>query len=251
MFFTFSKILLFLIKPMVWVVFIMLRAAFTKDEYKRKRRIIVSLILLYLFSNAFLINELGLLYEDHSSRQLDSTTYDYAIVLGGYASIDKKDNITTFSETSDRLWQAIRLLKMNKVKHLIISGGSGHLTNPKTKEAIVVKKYLNEIDIPDSLVIIESNSRNTFENATNSFKLLDSLKSKTKVLVITSAWHVPRAKLCFENNERTVDFYSTNHLFSKIRDKSPENILVPSSKALYSFELLVKEWIGYVVYLIK
>jgi len=250
MFFYLSKILLFLIKPLVWVVFIYLRSVFTKDELKRKRRLIIATILLFLFSNNFLVNELAMLYENHSTNPLDST-YDVGIVLGGFAAKDKNTGETVFYDASDRFLQALKLLKQGKIKRLIVSSGSTSILNNIDKEADAVKRYCKSIGIADSLVIAESHSRNTLENATFSFKTIDSLGIKTKPLVITSAWHIPRAKLCFNNDKHKSDYYATNYIGSGKRELTIENLLAPSTSALYNLELLVKEWVGYGVYLVK
>jgi uncharacterized SAM-binding protein YcdF (DUF218 family) len=250
MFFILSKILLFLIKPLVWVVFVLLGAIFTKDEFKRKRRLIIASCLLFLFSNSFLVNEALKAYESKGTKDLDSV-YAVGVVLGGFSTRDLNTGKTGFFEASDRFLQALKLYHEGKIKKILISSGSASVMNHSVKEADAVRAYLLSIHVPDSAIIVENQSRNTLENAKYSLAILDSLKIKTGILVISSAWHLPRAKLCFKQRGGGIDFYAT-HFYSKpIRDYSPDNLLVPSAEALAKSECLLKEWVGYVVYWLK
>jgi uncharacterized SAM-binding protein YcdF (DUF218 family) len=249
MFFYLSKILLFIIRPMVWVFVLLFSALFTKDDYKRKKRLWIATILLFLLSNNFLVNQVFLWYEDEGTAQLDST-YEVGIVLGGFSTKDKSLDRTIFFEANDRLMQALRLYHEGRIKRILISSGSAAVIGDKTKEADAVADYLKSIHFPDSAVIIENQSRNTIENFKYSFQILDSLKlGNKKNLVISSAWHIPRAKLCIK--DRNIDFYATNYLSDKKEDYSPMNLLVPSAKALLNMELLIKELVGYATYFVK
>jgi uncharacterized SAM-binding protein YcdF (DUF218 family) len=248
MFFYLSKILLFIIKPMVWIFVLLFGALLTKDEGKRKKRLLIATVLLYLFSNNFLLNEVFILYEDPGTAKLDST-YDVAIVLGGFSTRDKMLDRTVFFEANDRLMQALKLYHEGKIKRILISSGSSNVLGDQPKEGDAVRSWLKSINFPDSAVLIENQSRNTLENINFSYRILDSLKLNKKVLIISSAWHIPRVKLCTKN--RKVDFYATNYISDKKRDYSPDNLLVPSTKALMNMELLMKEVVGYIAYFVK
>jgi uncharacterized SAM-binding protein YcdF (DUF218 family) len=249
MFFYLSKILLFLIKPLIWVMAILLGAVFTKDDYKRKKRLLIATLLLFFISNSFLVNEAILLYESDGTTELDSS-YDVGLVLGGFSRKDTILNRTVFFEANDRLMQAIKLYKDGKIKRLMISSGNASVLHQELKEADAVHDYLLSIGIPDSAMIIENQSRNTLENIQFSKKLLDSLGLKNRVLVFTSAWHIPRTELCTNNNMQ-VHFYATNYMADRRRDYSPDNLLVPSATAVTKLEMLMKELVGYVFYLLK
>ncbi len=249
MFFFLSKILLFLIKPLIWVLILLLGALFTGDEVKKKRRLIFGILMLYLFSNNFLVNEVLLLYEDRGSSELDST-YEVGLVLGGFSKKDTALGRTVFYEANDRLMQALKAYKQGKIKRLMISGGNSQIINPVLKEADAVREYLLETGIPDSCIIVENKSRNTFENIVYSKAILDSLGIGKKVLLFSSAWHLPRVQLCL-NNHMDADLFATHFLSDKKRDTTLSNLLVPTAAALSNTELLMKELVGYLFYMIK
>ncbi|MGB4399127.1 MAG: YdcF family protein, partial [Daejeonella sp.] len=103
-----------------------------------------------------------------------------------------------FGKGADRVVHAIQLYKAGKIKRIIISGGSGALVGKKVPEAEHLKKVFLFSGVPDSVLYIESESRNTVENARFSKRLIDSLQLQPKFLLVTSAFHMPRAMGCFQ-----------------------------------------------------
>lgn len=233
---------------MVWVLLFLFSAWFTKEDAKRKRRLIKGLLILFVFSNGVIVNELVLLYESEGTKDF-KPRYDYAIVLGGFSKMDSSLNRPVFYEANDRLMQALSLYYQGKVGKLIISSGSGSLLKQDEKEADAIAMYLKSINIPDSAIIVENKSRNTSENIKYSSEILDLLKVNSTVLVISSAWHLPRVQLCEEN--RSFDYFATNYIADRKRDYSIDAYIVPSVKAMMIMELMIKEWVGYVTYAIK
>jgi uncharacterized SAM-binding protein YcdF (DUF218 family) len=195
------------------------------------------------------VNEALVRYEYSGTPQLDSG-YEVGIVLGGFSTRDKSNGRVVFYEASDRFLQALKLYKEGRIKRIMISSGNASVMNNAVKEADAVSEYLRSIQVPDSAVIVENKSRNTSENATYSYQLLDSMGIKTGILVISSAWHLPRARLCFDRREN-IHYFSANNWGSNKRDYSPDNLLVPSASALAKLESLIKEWVGYAVYWVK
>ncbi|MBC7425561.1 MAG: YdcF family protein, partial [Bacteroidia bacterium] len=118
----------------------------------------------------------------------------------------------------------------------------------KKIESQYVKEYLFQCGIPDSAVIAETESRNTYENAVYTSKILNSMKISTKSLLITSAMHIPRAAACFKKQNVSFDPFPVQVISSGVRDASVMNIVVPNSKALFSWDLLLKEFFGTLVY---
>jgi uncharacterized SAM-binding protein YcdF (DUF218 family) len=252
MFFFFSKVLTFLFSPMVWFFGLVFWSFKTKDERKRKRLFIGALLLLYICSNSFVVDELFRAWEFRTADYyLMDTKYDVAIVLGGIARIDERQGKADFMYSSDRLFQALPFLKNGRIKKLMFSGGSGSIRYPDHKEGIYIKKYLNSLHIPDSSLIIESESKNTHENAKFSKKMLDSLGFKGSVLLVTSAYHMKRAIKCFRKEGFTdLTPYVTNRI-SGPRKFEWDHCLIPNPDALFTLNFLIHEWIGSVVYWVK
>jgi uncharacterized SAM-binding protein YcdF (DUF218 family) len=247
MFFLISKVLSFLITPFFWVFVLLLMALFSKKANRKKGYLIFGILLLFLFSNNFLFNEVCQKYESPFTKLEDVENYDYAVVLGGFASFDVTYSKIKFGETSDRLWQTLQLYHQKKAKKIFISGGSGLLLHQDETEADKVKAYLISINIPETDVIMEMTSRNTHENAVNTQHWLKKHDPSARCLLVTSALHMRRALGCYKKTGLNVTPYSTNKL-SDIRRFDFDNLILPNVDTMYKWNLLIREWVGYVTY---
>jgi uncharacterized SAM-binding protein YcdF (DUF218 family) len=252
MFFFFSKVLTFLVSPMIWFFALAVFAFKCKDERRRKKVIISALILLYVCCNSFIVDELARAWEPVTpDYYLSAEKYDVAIVLGGIGSIDERQKRIDFTYSSDRLWQTLELYHRGRIKQIMFSGGSGSIRYPDHKEGFYVKKYLTTIHVPDSSLIIENDSKNTHENAVNSKRILDSLHFKGSVLLVTSAFHMPRALKCFKKEGFTdITPYLTNRI-SGPRRFDWDHCLLPNPGAMTTLNMLIHEWLGCIIYKIK
>jgi uncharacterized SAM-binding protein YcdF (DUF218 family) len=238
-----SKFLLFIIRPLVWLVVLALYSLFSKSKRNKKRALITLIVLFVFLSNNFILGTVASWYEPKS---YPNKHYDIGLLLGGFSSYNESTKSLTTEFAGDRLTQTIRLYQEGKIDRILMSGGSGGFLEKNPPEATYTDAYLKAIRIPDSAVIIEKESRNTKENFQYAAKILYTLnKPDAKILVITSAWHIPRTKLLAEKQGlKNVDYYSTNSL---VDNYSMEDYLIPQAKALEGWEFLLKEWVGYVV----
>ena len=243
MIFILSKILSFLIKPIVWIFVLLIFAIASKQPKQRKRYLVLALIVFFFFSNSFIVSKILNSYEAGYPKK---GKYDVGIVLGGFSGLNKRNNEIAFNWAGDRLFQAIALYKKGQIKQILLSSGSANLVDRKIKEADLAIKYLKLIGIPDSAILIENQSRNTVENARYSLALIAKSTPKAKVLVITSAWHIPRAKLIFDKQaKQKIEYYPTN--FSGDTEFDLSDFIIPDASALGTWEMLFKEWMGLAV----
>lgn len=253
MFFILSKVLYFLIKPIVWLALLLLYALFGKKPKWKKRSLKVGVLLFFLFSNHFLFNQVALLWEVKSLRATTTMpTYDIGILLGGYSNLNLSPSHDrhNFSDRGNRLTQTLELYYKGKIKKILLTGGSGRLLGYEASEAILVGAYLNDMGIPEEDIILEPDSRNTFENALNTSKIIRNQYNSSSCLLITSAWHMRRAEGCFNKTGLAVTPYCADYL-GEIRHFAPESILLPDRKGFYHWEILIKEWLGYFFYWVK
>ncbi len=247
MFFIFSKILSFIIHPVTWFFVLLLITVFVKKD-KRKKWGIITLIVFYLFSNDFLFCEVMRIWEE-PRKKLDSLeNYDLTIILGGMITFDSDVERMQAHKAIDRTLQGLLLYKKGKTKKLFISGGSGSLQFPDMKEAKIIKNYLVQIGIPEADILIESESKNTYENAVYTKKLLENLGlQNSKLLLITSASHMYRSKKCFEKQGLTVDTYSAD-LIAGPRKFVFDHLFLPNGNTFNDWYNLLHEIIGVITY---
>jgi len=252
MFFLLSKILSFLLSPLVWVAALMLYSFKAKNEKRAKKLRVTAFVLLIICSNRFFVDECFRQWEPVTpDYDLMTTRYDGAIVLGGIGEIDLRLKKLNFGWSGDRLFQTLGLYHQGRIKKIIFTGGSGSIEFQEKKEGVYVKKYLTTIHIPDSAMVIESESKNTYENAVFTKKILDSLNLKGDFLLVTSAYHMPRSMAVFKKaGYKNLTPYLTNKVSGK-RRYSFDHLFIPSPDALFSLQYLIHECVGYIIYKVK
>ncbi|HET6245851.1 MAG: YdcF family protein [Bacteroidetes bacterium] len=248
MFFIASKILSFLTTPLIWI-FVLLFIAYFQAIPKRKNRILlICIFLIYLFSNEFIFNEVVRQWEIPAKSQKEISNYEVGIILGGATTYDEELQRLQIHNSFDRVVQGVDLYKKGFISKLLISGGSGSLTFPDMKEAKFIKAYLLTIGIPERDIIIEFESKNTRENALFTFEELKKIGLQdSKLLLITSGYHMRRSQACFEKVGLQTTSYTTDRL-SGTRRKQLDFLFLPNMQTLYNWRVIIHEWLGYVIY---
>ncbi len=248
MFFILSKTISIVFQPFFLICASLITSFFVKREKWKKRFFAIGLCLLIFFSNQFLSNEIVLLWEVPVTKFSDVKTYEWGILLTGVTKYDvgPKDRVY-FSRGADRVVHTVQLYKAGKIKNILVSGGSGRLNAPDEIEGEEVKKALLLMGVPDSVIVVEGNSRNTHESALASKKILEERSASGRSLLITSAYHMRRSMMCFEKAGISVDTFSTD--FISHHPKFYFDILVvPSLEAFLNWQTLFREWTGIAAY---
>lgn len=250
MFFVLSKVLQYAVQPIV-IVTICLAIGLIIRQNRWKRFFLISgFSLLMLFSNQFIANEVMMLWELPSKPYATIRNYDAAVMLTGIAVAKSKgpeDRVYLYLG-ADRLNHTVELYKLGKVKKIIVSGGIGYLDREVVPEAIRLKSLMTMMGVPDSVVFVDHSSDNTYENALESKRLLDSLKIRPEnCLLITSAFHMRRAIACFKKAEVEMDYFTCDFR-SQPRTFEWHVLFVPKLDAILIWQKLLKEWVGFIAY---
>lgn len=252
MFFILSKILAFLIAPYTWLFLglLWLLKKLWKTPYRKW--VLTLTVFMYLVSNSFLVDEVVRAWEYcDDDIYLKDTKYDIAIVLGGMGRIDERQRRFDFGYSGDRLFQTLELYYKKRVNKILITGGSGSIGKPNQREAIYVKKYLVNISVPDSAIIIENNSKNTYENAVFTKHILDSMQFNGSILLVTSSYHMRRSIAIFKKaGYKNVTPYITNKI-TGLRKFGLDYCFIPNIEAVFGLNLVLHEMVGYATYKMK
>lgn len=246
MFYILSKLLIFLTKPLFWLLILLIICI--KFKKKRKKFLLITLCFFFILSNSFIASYASKLWEP--KRQKIKKVYDVGIVLGGISSYDKKTASNNFNKEADRLIEAERLYRQGYIKKILLSGGNGLIFNDGYIEADALKQHLIKNGIPENDILVENKSRNTKENALNSSLILKNKFPNGKFLLITSAKHIKRAKYCFDKFEINTNIFPTDCSPSHIQPRL-DNLIIPSVSAIETWEDLIHEWIGILIYKIS
>ena len=127
---------------------------------------------------------------------------------------------------------------------LVFTGGNASLRGDGLSEADVISRHADSLGLPRSRLILENRSRNTHENATFTAALVQP-KPEERWLLVTSAWHMPRAVGCFRQAGFTVEPYPVDYRTAGWKGLRFGGF---ASEGLLILDLAVKEWIGLVAY---
>ncbi len=174
-------------------------------------------------------------------------SYQVGILLTGVT----KSNFTPndriyFQRSSDRVTHTLQLYKLGHIKKILISGGSGTL-RARSKEADELFLVLQMMGVPKEDLIIENQSDNTHQSAVAVKKLIGNIYQPQECLLITSGYHMRRSRACFKKAGYETDTFSVDFLSNK-RRFMPDNLLVPKIESLSKWQVLTKEWVGWLAY---
>jgi uncharacterized SAM-binding protein YcdF (DUF218 family) len=169
------------------------------------------------------------------------------IVLGG--ALDESISLARKSPAllaaASRLTGALVLAKRYPQARLVFTGGNASLRPTDLSEADGVRDFWLSLGVPPERMSFEKRSKNTWENAINTRELVQPKPGETWLLV-TSAWHMPRAMGIFRRAGFNVTAYPVDfRTFGDDRDLRPTYVVLDELTAL---DLALHEWIGLVAY---
>jgi len=244
MFFIVSKVLVFLLFPLFYIFVLMAVAVFSRNTKLKRKCLVWGFALLWIFSAPLFLNLFAGAWDFAPGKLAPNKTYSAAIILGGFAGDDSKGT-GLFNWAADRFIQGLLLQRTGRVKKIVISGGNGNLISDGFKEADWVKAQLTDLQVPDSCILIENQSRNTLENASMTKTLLLKHNQKGPYLLVTSAFHMRRSMQIFKSQHVDVIAYPCNKIAGDLRWSMID--LIPSADVLNRWSLYIKEVIGFSV----
>jgi uncharacterized SAM-binding protein YcdF (DUF218 family) len=120
------------------------------------------------------------------------------VVLGG--GVRQRDAARPWADLNsagDRLLHAARLYRAGKAPWLILSGGEIPWVASEQSQAQAMADLLVEWGVPRDAILLEEQSRTTWENAARVKQIVDE-RGLADVLLVTSAAHMPRSLETFE-----------------------------------------------------
>ncbi|MEP6710848.1 MAG: YdcF family protein [Ferruginibacter sp.] len=237
-----SSVLSFFLSPVYWIILLIIAGFLFRRPALKKYCRILALFIFLLFSNRWVLNWYANKFQPAPLVLSAGSVYSCGIVPGGFASPDVDGN-GVFNPSADRFIQALKLFKQGHITHILVTGGNGKKEMKAFNEAAWVKNELIIMGVPDSVIFIEDKSRNTAENAVNTKKILDTIHLQPPYLLISSALHLPRASLLFKKAGVPVIPFPCNYIAG--RGISTIADIIPGIDALFTWELFLKETIGY------
>lgn len=250
MFFYLSQFLSFLAMPLTIVLILILSGTIFLKRKWGKKLLWTGIGLLLFFTNPFLSNLAMLAWEPDFKSFEEIENHEIGIVLTGVTNLSKTAyDRTFFNKGADRITHALQLYRMGKIKKLLITGGQGlNPVNPQS-EAELLERFLLMAGVPHADILIEDQSKNTAQNAqfTKVFLEKKGVSTDQEFILITSAFHMYRAKACFDKVGLKTLTFPTDYYAHDVKYDLP-SLLFPDPFSLEYWTKLFKEWIGIAMY---
>ena len=252
MFFLLSKILWLVINPfnVILALLVLGWLLLFKKPAAGKKLIGMGLLIIFVAGSGFVPGIMMRSLENRIPAGTIPSNVNGVIVLAGMVNMESsRKGLIELTEQSDRIIEGIIMVQRYPVAKLIITGGSGSLRQGENlKEADYLKKLAISLGIPRERIIVERNSRNTHEHAVELAKLLPN-KDNSQWVLITSAFHMPRAFACFRKAGIQVIPYPVDYKTQfNIHNALSISMLLPTLGNINRFNIALHEWLGLVVY---
>lgn len=205
--------------------------------------VVISLCLFWFLSCGLTTRLIGVPLEGDEAPLLDTLDLggcDAVVLLGGGMGVHEKCGRAEMFPAADRVWEAARQWKAHQdgnVKLTLSGGGVEQSTVP----------LLKDLGVDEEALVFFPEARNTEEEAR-----MIGTSGIRRVRLVTSAWHMPRARMLFERAGIDVfpvptdfEMHYCAELPLKIKD------FFPSADALWRNSVAVKEWVARFCYWLK
>jgi uncharacterized SAM-binding protein YcdF (DUF218 family) len=168
------------------------------------------------------------------------------VVLGG--AEDSRANppreLAGLNEAAERMTEAVALARRFPEARLVLTGGSAALLAAQAPEAIAMGRLLEALGVARERITLESRSRDTYENAVFTRRMVNPAAGE-RWLLVTTAWHMPRAMGCFRRAGFAVEPWPVDYRTSG-RIELWLNTGIP--EGLRQMDFIMREYAGLVMY---
>jgi uncharacterized SAM-binding protein YcdF (DUF218 family) len=260
MFLFLSKLLPLFVYPVGMASLLLVAALFlSKRPRIQKLCIGLALALFLVFSNEWVAQRLVSSLEWRYLPQGEIPQAQAIVLLGGGTrpKIPPR-SISEMNEAGDRLVYAAHLYHEGKAPFIVVSGGFIEFYGSIVPEADAMQELLMLLGVPEDAIVLESRSRNTYENALYVREIADE-QDFNQVLLVTSAMHMPRSVAIFEHQGFEVipmptDFSATWAAEGRTAEIGIDGWLlkmIPNSERLDLSSRAMREYIGIFIYRLR
>jgi uncharacterized SAM-binding protein YcdF (DUF218 family) len=216
-----------------------------------RRRVVIgaALLLFWLCSTPLFSTYLVRIVEGQAERVVvgEMERADAIVVLSEGRIV--APGVARISEWSDgdRFWGGVDLYQAGKAPILIFTGGWAPWMPEAKPDGEVMLTYAERLGVPRSAIKVTGKVVNTAEEAR---EVATMLPEGASVLLVTSAFHMPRSSRLFEDKGLKVTPYPVDFLVSAGKIRSVMDFL-PSAGAYMKTELAWRELLGRAFYAMK
>jgi uncharacterized SAM-binding protein YcdF (DUF218 family) len=256
MFVFLSKLLPYFIYPLSLAAILLAGAVLLRHPKWQKRLLLMGVLLIWLGGNGWVTGALLKSLEWQYLPSVEIPQADAIVILGGGTQPPTYPRPSSeVDDAGDRVIYGARLYREGKAPVVLVTGA--HLPWAFVQDSVThdMVELMTFMGVPEEAILQEAESVNTYENGVFTKEILEPM-GINRILLVTSAMHMPRSvaifeKLGFEVIPAPTDFIITqpeenlpfsqtwpNYLFS----------IFPTADNLNKTALALKEYIGIVAY---
>lgn len=260
MFLFLSKLLPLFLYPLGLACVLMIIALVI--AWKRPRWVAVpvalALIVLLVASNTWVTNAIVESLESQYVPTRELPKVDAIVILGGATrSAFPPRPAPELNESGDRVLYGAKLYREGKASVIITSGGRIAWRGGGVPESEDMAVLLEMMGVPTSAIIQDPTSLNTYQNAVNVQQILEQ-RGIGKILLVTSAMHMPRALRIFQRQGMQAIPAPTDFQVTQQERTEPNNSfeafilsILPDTERLDQTTRAIKEYIGTFIYRLR
>lgn len=253
------KALKYLLYPLSWILIAGLLALLTACLPVSPRRTtwvrrfsFLTVLLMFLTATPILSSMyIALLEAQYPPFQPTSTSkFDAVVVLAG--GVFQKGSLRPADDVSDASRQRTAcgadLWLQGLAPKLLLTGGDATVLRTGPSESHEMKRWAQRLGVPESVILTEDKSRTTYENAVQTKNLLGA----GRILLVTAAYHLPRAVGLFERQGFVVTpvacGYESKHQPLQAWEQATAFDFIPTARSLLITTQAIDEVFGILVY---
>ena len=201
MFFVLSKLTAALLFPLPLFCLATLLCVWRMKPGWPRRMLRAGLLFLWLVSARAFSNPLMRWWEGAYPMRAagEAGPADAVVVLTGIVNLfpaHGRGDRVEFNDAVERIQEGLRLLRLGRAPLLLVTGGSGDPFRQDKSEADLLGVWLEREGVRGDSILLERTSRTTRENARETARIARQ-SGWRRILLVTSAFHMRRAALCF------------------------------------------------------
>jgi uncharacterized SAM-binding protein YcdF (DUF218 family) len=243
----FHKLLPLMLSPIALVLLLMVWSAFRRS----RAAAILSVLLLYAASMPALSDRMFRALESQQLRMMPAAVEptQAVVVLSGMLlnAPGEQGVVPEWGEATDRFFGALELYAAGKAPLLVFTGGLMPWQGQQEPEGQMLRRMAQRLGVPASAIEVSGPVQNTEQEASAVRQLLKP--GVKRILLVTSAFHMPRAQRLFERMSFVVTPYPVDFRVA-VREATLMDYL-PEGHALWLTDIAAREWLGRAYYALR
>ncbi|GAB4579961.1 MAG: YdcF family protein [Anaerolineales bacterium] len=259
MFVFLSKLIPYFLYPLSLAAVLLAGAVFLRNAKWRKRLLIVGVLLIWIGGNGWVTGALLKPLEWQYLPMEEVPQAEAIVILGGGTQPPTYPRPgPEVDDAGDRIIYGARLFREGKAPLVLVTGGRLPWSFVEGGASQEMMDLLVFMGVPEAAILREDASDNTYENAVFTKEILGPM-GINRILLVTSALHMPRAVAIFEKQGFEVIPAPTDFIITEVEETLPFSqvwpnylfSIFPTADNLNKTALALKEYVGYLAYWVR